>query len=148
MILRQVTENELAELASLDARANRSPWSLFSYQQARQQTTQKIIGAYDQSTGELLGACVYSLVLDEGEILQLCIRYEKQRNGYAYQLLDHICNDLQSQQISQLFLEVMIGNLPAINLYQKIGFNVISTRKNYYKVNGKYIDALVMAKQL
>ncbi|MDQ5948671.1 MAG: [ribosomal protein S18]-alanine N-acetyltransferase [Pseudomonadota bacterium] len=42
----------------------------------------------------------------------------------------------------------MVGNLAAINLYHKIGFNVISTRKNYYNVNGKYIDALVMAKQL
>lgn len=148
MILRPVSENELAELTNIDARANRSPWSLFSYQQALQQPNQKIIGAYDDSPGELLGACVYSQVLDEGEILQLCIRYEKQRNGYAYQLLNQICNDLQTQQISQIFLEVMVGNLPAINLYQKLGFNVISTRKHYYNVNDKYIDALVMAKQL
>lgn len=147
MILRQVLESELSELANIDAQANRSPWSLPSYQQAAQQENQKIIGAY-ATTGQLLGACVYSQVLDEGEILQLCIRSEKQRNGYAYQLLNQICIDLQSQQISQLFLEVMVGNLPAINLYQKLGFNIISTRKNYYNVNGKYIDALIMAKQL
>lgn len=147
MILRPVIELELIELASLDARANLSPWSLFSYKQAYQQASQKIIGAYDL-TGELLGACVYSQVLDESEILQLCIRYEKQRNGYAYQLLNQICYDLQTQQITQIFLEVMVGNQPAINLYQKLGFNVIGTRKNYYNVDGKYIDALMMAKQL
>lgn len=147
MILRPVTYNELPELASLDARANRSPWSLFSYQQSASQPQHQIIGAYNEQD-KLLGACVFSQVLDEGEILQLCIRYEKQRNGYAYQLLEHVCRDLREQQVNQIFLEVMLGNLAAINLYHKIGFNVISTRKNYYKVDGKYIDALVMAKQL
>ncbi len=147
MILSTVSNSELAAIASLDAQVNRSPWSLFNYQQSAQDENHQIIGAYDD-TDNIIGICVFSKALDEAEILQIFIRYEKQRNGFGTILLSEILNLLQSQQIAQVFLEVMVGNNPAIQLYQKLGFNIIGTRKNYYKVDGKYIDALLMAKQL
>lgn len=147
MKLRIISDNELKELAMLDAKANLSPWSLFNYQASAKNPQHVLLGAFSEND-LLLGACVYSKVLDEAEILQLVIRYEKQRNGYAYKLLDYICGQLKAESVSQVFLEVMVGNTPAISLYHKLGFNVISTRKNYYKVADKDVDALLMAYEL
>lgn len=147
MMLCTVSNSELAEIAALDAQVNRSAWSLFNYQQSAQDDNHQILGAYDEDD-QIIGICVFSRVLDEAEILQIFVRHEKQRNGYATILLEQVCQLLQIQQVNQIFLEVMVGNTSAINLYEKLGFNVIGNRKNYYKVDGKYIDALLMAKQL
>ena len=144
--LRELKSHELAELAALDARANATPWSLFNYQQSADDPNHIICGLFVNNT--LCGACVYSQVLDQAEILQLCVAYEYQRQGYGYTLLNSVCAELKKYAASQIFLEVMVGNDAAINLYQKLGFNVINTRKNYYKVNGKYKDALIMAREL
>ncbi|RTL11996.1 MAG: ribosomal-protein-alanine N-acetyltransferase [Neisseriaceae bacterium] len=144
--LRELKINELSELAAMDARTNATPWSLFNYQQSAEDPTHNILGLFVDDI--LCGACVYSQVLDQAEILQLCVGYEHQRKGYGYLLLDSVCTELKKYAASQIFLEVMVGNISAINLYQKLGFNVINTRKNYYNVNGKYKDALIMAREL
>jgi ribosomal-protein-alanine N-acetyltransferase len=41
------------------------------------------------------------------------------------------------------YLEVRKSNIPAINLYKRFGFEIISIRKEYYSDNKE--DALVMA---
>jgi ribosomal-protein-alanine N-acetyltransferase len=43
-----------------------------------------------------------------------------------------------------VFLEVARDNAAAIALYKKMGFSLISTRKNYYQINNTRVDALVM----
>ena len=47
-----------------------------------------------------------------------------------------------------MILEVRASNLAAVNLYQKLGFKTIGTRRNYYQYNGVKEDALVMSCQV
>ena len=44
------------------------------------------------------------------------------------------------------FLEVRISNLSAQRLYEKYGFKIAGTRKNYYADNGE--DAYIMIKEM
>jgi ribosomal-protein-alanine N-acetyltransferase len=44
-----------------------------------------------------------------------------------------------------MMLEVGVNNVSAIALYEKLGYENISTRKGYY---GPGLDALVMRKEL
>jgi ribosomal-protein-alanine N-acetyltransferase len=50
----------------------------------------------------------------------------------------------QAKQASAMMLEVGVENAGAIALYEKLGYQRISTRKNYY---GQGLDALVMRKE-
>lgn len=145
MIFRALNRQELELIHSIDISTNKSPWSLHSYQESLENHNHSVIGLFDDK-GELIGGCVYSIVLDEAEILQIVISKLWQGNGYGYLLLNHICDTVKSKNASQIFLEVMLGNTSAINLYHKSGFNIIGKRKNYYKVDGKLIDAILMAK--
>lgn len=145
MIFRALNKQELEIIYLIDVSTNKSPWSLHSYKESLENDNHNIIGLFDDN-GELLGGCVYSIVLDEAEILQIVISSSWQGNGYGYLLLNHICDIVKSNNASQIFLEVMVGNTSAINLYHKSGFNIIGKRKNYYKVDGKLIDAILMAK--
>ena len=55
------------------------------------------------------------------------------------------------QNIPRILLEVRPSNTGAFNLYQKLGYEQIGLRKNYYPANeqtGAREDALVMAKSI
>ena len=49
------------------------------------------------------------------------------------------------KEIKEITLEVNSNNIPAKNLYEKFGFNVVGLRKKYY--NNTY-DAIIMTKNL
>jgi ribosomal-protein-alanine N-acetyltransferase len=47
-----------------------------------------------------------------------------------------------------MFLEMRRGN-PAINLYQKVGFEPIGERPNYYRLaNGERADAITFGRSI
>lgn len=48
--------------------------------------------------------------------------------------------------LTRIELEVYVDNEVAISLYRKFGFEVEGTSKNYAFKNGKYVDALFMAR--
>ncbi|RTL00856.1 MAG: ribosomal-protein-alanine N-acetyltransferase [Proteobacteria bacterium] len=140
----ELEAKDLPHVQQIDKAANLTPWTLHNYQQSLEDPNHYLLGLVNDND-ELIATCVYSLVMDEAEILQLVVDKNFQGNGYGYLLLKQVCNIL-SQTATQLFLEVRVGNTTAINLYHKLGFNIVGKRKNYYHVNGKYVDAILMAK--
>jgi len=84
----------------------------------------------EESTA-ILGYCMMRIVCNEVNIINMAIKSSRQREGLGSFLLGYVLNQLPIN--SSAFLEVKEGNLSAINLYKKLGFNVISLRKNYYK---------------
>ena len=79
----------------------------------------------------ILGYCMMRIVCNEANIINMAIKSSRQREGLGSFLLGYVLNQLPIN--SSAFLEVKEGNLSAINLYKRLGFNVISLRKNYYK---------------
>ncbi|WP_227992897.1 MULTISPECIES: GNAT family N-acetyltransferase [Shewanella] len=48
--------------------------------------------------------------------------------------------------VTRVELEVYVDNKAAVSLYKKFGFEIEGTSKNYAFKNGKYVDALFMAR--
>lgn len=66
--------------------------------------------------------------------LQKIAVLEDYRNcGVATKLFNFSLQKKDILDKDKYFLEVNVNNAPAINLYKKLGFEIISTRKNYYK---------------
>jgi len=80
---------------------------------------------------------IFSQPIDEGEIIQICVIDKFRRMGFAKKLFKEY---VKIKHPKKVFLEVNKNNDSAINLYHKLGFNQIATRKNYYE-NGD--DCLV-----
>jgi len=146
-MIRALNLNEIEFLAAIDMRVNPSHWKHSSYLDAFNSPNQYIIGIFTDNN-QLAGGLVYSKVLDEAEILQICIDTQFQKQGLAQKLFDYLLNTLIKQNIQQVFLEVRQNNHAAINLYHKAGFNIIAERKDYYRIHGKTYNALIMAKTL
>ena len=81
---------------------------------------------------------------DEMEIISILIDKKFRKMGIGKSLLNKLLNFAFKKKIQNIFLEVSVENIIAINLYEKFNFVKVGKRKNYYFQNGKYIDADIM----
>ena len=98
-----------------------------------------------EDAGKIVGYITYSVSLDGADIETVFVLGAMRRKGIAKSLIEFCINDIKSKGLNKILLEVRRSNAPAISLYEKAGFKVISTRKKYYD---GLEDALVMIKEL
>lgn len=85
---------------------------------------------------------------DEEELLLIAVLPEHRARGLGQILIDRLFETASARGISRIFLEMRRGN-PAIHLYQKVGFEPIGERPNYYKkLDGSRIDAITFGRTL
>lgn len=88
------------------------------------------------------GFIVAQVVGQDAEIENVVIAQGLRRFGLGALLLEHLLNTLRNQEVTRIFLEVREGNTAARRLYEKAGFKVNGTRKNYYREPDE--DALLL----
>ncbi len=89
--------------------------------------------ATDGEDGALESYALCSVAADEGEILNLAVRPESRRRGVARALLAAMLEQMRSEGVARVFLEVRQSNEAAIRLYQESGFRPVSLRRAYYR---------------
>tara|TARA_B110000014_G_C19901511_1_gene466440 strand:- start:284 stop:637 length:354 start_codon:yes stop_codon:yes gene_type:complete len=82
--------------------------------------------------------------ISEYEILLLYVSKSFRKKGLGSQLINKI--EENKSRLKKIYLEVSENNLEAISFYTKMNFKTIYTRKNYFFIDNKRIDALVMDK--
>lgn len=141
--IRLAIPSELPKIAILDRRTNKTPWSMVQYEECLVNRNQQIYVLEVEQT--ICGFVVIAVTFDEVEILQLVIEAKYQNQKLATFLLNQVLSQLDNKHmISKVFLEVLANNYPAMALYEKLGFTKITTRKDYYIIDGAKFDALVM----
>jgi ribosomal-protein-alanine N-acetyltransferase len=76
---------------------------------------------------------------------------EARRQGLGRALLRQFIDDARALNAEQLFLEVRVGNVGAIALYEREAFICVARRVAYYPADrrtGVREDALVMRREL
>jgi len=94
--------------------------------------------------GQPAGYWVMMMAVGEGHILNCCIAPEWQGRGLGRQLVEHLLAAARAHAVECLFLEVRPSNTAAVFLYQRLGFETIALRRNYYPATQGAEDALVM----
>ena len=101
------------------------------------------------SQGEaIVGYSVVSVGAGEAHLLNLCVRPDRQGEGWGRWILREVVGDLGEKTVETAFLEVRVSNLAARALYLSEGFNEIGQRFNYYPRGEEREVALVFAKSL
>ncbi|MBP9061125.1 MAG: ribosomal protein S18-alanine N-acetyltransferase [Rhodoferax sp.] len=97
----------------------------------------------------LLGYFVAMLGVDEAHLLNITVAPQHQRQGWAHVMLDALAIWAKGQGAQWLWLEVRVGNLRALQVYEAQGFRKVGERKNYYPaVDGQREGAVVMSRPL
>ena len=97
----------------------------------------KIKGYYINNN--IVGVIVYEDIYNRFEIDYIVVDSKYRRQGIGEKLIKNII-DLNPDNIT---LEVREDNIAAINLYKKMGFEVVSKREKYYG----NIDGLLMIRR-
>ena len=98
---------------------------------------------------KILGYIVFYGTIENTDIFEIAIKKEYQGQSFGEKLLKESMEDIVKKNINGNFsknkfmLEVNEKNVKALKLYEKIGFERISIRKNYY---GKNENAMIMMK--
>ncbi len=82
-----------------------------------------------------------------GWMIQVYTRPEQRGTGLSKALAEHVLEHAR-HHVLQVHLGVWSENLPAIRLYQKLGFTLYATEPRYLFVNGRYIDEHLMVRFL
>ena len=100
------------------------------------------------SSGQNVGHGILSVAAGESHLLNVCVHPDFQGHGFGRILVEHILERARAGKASTIFLEVRPSNVAACELYDKLGFNEVGIRENYYPSKVGREDALVLAKEL
>lgn len=137
-----LTPDDLAQAFAIECRSHAFPWSekTFASNQG-----ERFINLRLDVDGQMAAFAITQVVLDEASLFNIAVDPAFQRRGLGRQLLQHLINELIKRDVLTLWLEVRASNLPAIALYEQLGFNQVSRRPNYYPTASGREDAILMA---
>ena len=116
----------------------------------RPQLDQAIKGSY-LDPAILWAYCILFPAVDELHLLNITVSPKLRKLGLGSRMMAAIEGVAAQQSIPRIILEVRPSNIAAVSLYQRLGYEQIGIRKNYYPADpqlGIREDALVMAKSI
>ncbi len=139
--LRLMTREDVDRVHEIERACFAIPWSRESLERETENACARyMILAED---GVVMAYAGVWFVLDEGHITNIAVAPERRRMGYGERVTRALMRLAADSGMRFLTLEVRRSNLPAQNLYHKLGFVDVGYRKRYYEDNQE--DALVMA---
>lgn len=85
-----------------------------------------------ERSGRIVGFALGRVVADEGELYQIAVLPEYRREHLGSEMLTALHQLMCERGAAGCFLEVRSKNAPARALYENLGYEMISTRRNYY----------------
>lgn len=139
---RPATEDDLTQVAALEAASIRPPWSAEAFRAELAKPHSHFWVVTDNETDQqVLAYAVFSFPAEQAHLVTFAVRADARRQGLATYLLRQILAFVMRKEGDSVILEVRKGNGAAIALYQKLGFLVIRTQARFYP-DGE--DAFVM----
>lgn len=143
---RQLTEEDLAEVATLEAASFPTPWTENQYRAVMRQGGCALFGALKNKT--LIGYIAVAVYKAAGEmeVYNIAVETAERKKGVGNRLLSLVVEAAGKIGIEQIALEVRVSNIPAIALYTSLGFEQAGVRRGYYHDTEE--DALVFIKTI
>lgn len=99
----------------------------------------------EDARGALAGFVVAQVERRFGWIVTIDIREDARRSGLGTRLMQAAEERLREHETVAVVLEVAVNNLPAVNFYKRLGYQITRTLPRYYLGS---LDAFQMLRQL
>ena len=140
IIIEKMGENHLSQIAELEKTCFSTPWSKNALrEELANQFSRFFVALCD---GQIAGYIGAHNVVGEVYITNVAVFPQFRRQGIAEALIKKLMDISQTEKAEFITLEVRKSNMGAINLYTKMGFKEVGSRKNFYENPRE--DALLM----
>ena len=123
-------KHHLLQVAELEKVCFSDPWPLSVLESELTNPLSLWLVAVSGET--VLGYVGSQSVLGESDMMNLAVRADARRQGIAGALVGGLCARLREAGNTMLTLEVRASNVPALALYEKLGFYPVGLRPRYY----------------
>lgn len=130
--LRLASVGDAAELAALHAASFAQGWGADEFERLLSEQAARAHVAVAGARGPLLGFVLSHVVVPEAEILSIAVASAARNRGLGRELLAFHLARLAAEGVTTSFLEVEEGNVPALKLYGRMGYQQVGRRKGYY----------------
>ena len=138
-----MARQHVPQVAALEQVCFSDPWSEKSIAQELENPLSLWLVCVEAD--RVLGYVGSQTVLGESDMMNVAVCPESRRRGIAERLIISLIEALKTRESHCLSLEVRASNAPAIGLYQKLGFQQVGRRPNYYRNPRE--DALILRKE-
>lgn len=139
----KMEEAHVAQIATLEKCCFSDPWSEASIRYELTNRLSYWLVALENET--VVGYVGSQSVLGEADMMNLAVAPAYRKQGVGEHLVNRLVADLAEHGVYRLTLEVRVSNTPAISLYEKLGFQSLGRRPNYYRNPRE--DAWILGKE-
>lgn len=131
MIIRYMIEEDLDQVTRLEESSFSMPWKRQDFEDIL--TRDDRIYLVAEEDGKILGGCMLTDLLGEGDISNVAVLEEYRGRKIATKLLEKLLQiGEEERNITAFTLEVREHNIPAIRVYEKAGFVSEGIRPDFY----------------
>jgi ribosomal-protein-alanine N-acetyltransferase len=145
--IRRMREEDLPAVRAIEALSFSNPWSDNTFRGEIQNTSVSFPMVVVRRPGEeVVAYIIYWQIRDDVQVNNVAVHPDCRGLGLGEALMRYAIARVRESGATFMTLEVRQSNAPALTLYNKLGFEVMGTRKNYYTKPDE--DAFVMALDL
>lgn len=143
MIVREMLVDDLEQVMDIENDLFAVPWTKEGYFTFL--TREDAMFLVVEEKGRILGYCGLLMVPDEGDVTNVAVRRDRQREGIGHFLMDSLVRLASERGVRSIHLEVRESNKTALRLYERMGFIQDGTRRHYY--TDPVEDAVLMTRK-
>ncbi len=143
MIVREMLVDDLEQVMDIENDLFAVPWTKEGYFTFL--TREDAMFLVVEEKGRILGYCGLLMVPDEGDVTNVAVRRDRQREGIGHFLMDSLVRLASERGVTIIHLEVRESNKTALRLYERMGFIQDGTRRHYY--TDPVEDAVLMTRK-
>lgn len=126
-----MSEEDLPRVAQIEAATFPSPWPIEAL--GFELTENPFCSAFVMELEDGIAAYAFVWVIyEQAHLVNIAVAEEHRGAGLGEALLVHVLRHSKGQGAERIHLEVREGNVAAIRLYEKYGFEIIGRGENYY----------------
>jgi ribosomal-protein-alanine N-acetyltransferase len=127
--VRFATEKDIEKVLEIERLSFRQPWDYHSFKLALNDIF--LVFEDQEVSGFLIAVCCYRNI--RATIIKIAVHPERRRKGIATALLTEALGMVRTRGIIEVCLNVEIVRHPAVELYRKIGFQIMQTIRMDYE---------------
>ncbi|WP_440903959.1 ribosomal protein S18-alanine N-acetyltransferase [Catenovulum sp. SX2] len=142
-----LSAEHLTQVHQIELLSQPDPWSLSLFESC---LSPRYLNFVAIENNKVLGFLIADWIAGEACLMNICVDPQQRKNGIGQALHQHFVGQLLMRGTDKLCLEVRQSNLAALALYQKLGYQQIALRKNYYAATATVPaeDAIIMQAEL